>query len=142
MTNRESIITEIKNFITGQIENMTYDEYENLCYCGGLLSIRDDAVRNAISVYRKLIPDGQQIVDEFDSETWKDILRHFNKHLSIFIYHNGISGYKCFRLNSQTGELLDECDYYNYFRQQAIDMFCFEFDCDESKVVIHPIKNK
>lgn len=85
MTKHENIITEIKNFITAQVNEMTYSEYEDLCRGDGLLGIVDKAISNTISVYRVLIPDTEEIINGFNDETWNNIHSHLDEQLSIFI---------------------------------------------------------
>lgn len=96
MTKRENIITEIKNFITAQVNEMTYSEYEDLCHGDGLLGIADKAISNTISVYRILIPDTEEIINNFDDETWNDIHRHLDEQVSLLINktYTDVLGYR------------------------------------------------
>lgn len=89
--------------------------------------------------------------DYNDTDNFIDYLNTYNgldqleMQLIATIYYSTVNeadeivGYKCFRLNGQTGELLDEQDYHHCSRRAAINMFCLEYDCAKDKVIIYPI---
>lgn len=42
--NNQAVIDAIKNYITHRFNNMTYDEYEDMCYGTGTLGVCDEAI--------------------------------------------------------------------------------------------------
>jgi hypothetical protein len=89
--------------------------------------------------------------DYNDTDNFIDYLNEYNDldqleaQLIATIYYSTVNerdqiiGYKCFRLNGQTGELLDEQDYHHCCRRTAINAFCLEYDCAKDNVIIYPI---
>jgi hypothetical protein len=51
-------------------------------------------------------------------------------------------GYKCFKLNQETGEITDETDYYGLTKEQTINEFSTKVNCNVSDVLTYPIMNK
>ena len=114
---------QIKNYITNRFNNMTYEEYYDLCYGTGILSVLDEALSKYDANCELNDDEVVKLAEYCGNKSNEFYNKQFDKYALIKIMRvtNTESGY----------ELSDETDYNDWTVAEAVKDFQSKYDnCD------------